>query len=176
MTAAQKVKLTDLIFGEENRELIEMTSEYKYRPPVKYLVSGLSGIIGATIFSLAIGADSLWLSLASAFFCLAMAAMFFYFLPLFVLKFNSSPLRIQEEQEEVVIEIPGRWKGPSKILFSDIKDIGEIINSYECVIQIWAKDRVYLIEKNWMREKDYETVVYRLMDWAEKNLDRASEE
>lgn len=83
-----------------------MTEEYKYRPPFKYLVVGLSGITVSTIFGLSIGKGEIWFLIIMILFCIMTLALGIGFLTIFIRKFSIGNLVIGND----FIEIPGRWK------------------------------------------------------------------
>ena len=141
-----------------------MINEYRYRPPFKYLFIGIGGLIMATIFgAVTIKNGEIWLRIITLVFFLLTIAMGISFLWLFVYKFNVGGLKIGAD----FIVIPGRWKTQTKIMFSEIKNIGEI-NTYDQVIEIESENGFYLIEKQWMKSKEFDKVREKLVEWSKK--------
>ncbi|GEM_PF-4280280 len=88
----------------------------------------------------------------------------FGFLIIFFRKFGGDNLKIGND----FIEIPGRWKNRVILQFDDIFDIGEL-HTYDNVIEIDSTKGIYLIERNWMKEKDFENVKIKLKEyWLKK--------
>ena len=86
------------------------------------------------------------------------------FLTIFFRKFNIGRLKIGTD----FIEIPGRWKDRIKLNFNDIKEIGEF-DTYDNVIEIESQQGIHLIERNWMKEKEFDKVKERLEEyWMNK--------
>jgi len=142
-----------------------MTEEYKYRPPIKYFLAGFCGLVLAAIFGLAmIKGDEIWFSIVVGIFCLMGLGMGIGFLTIFFRKFNVGNLNLGND----FIEIPGRWKDRIRLNFNDILEIGEL-DTYDNVIEIESKHGVYLIERNWMKQKEFENVKMRLREyWTNK--------
>lgn len=141
-----------------------MTEEFKYRPPLKYLFVGLGGLMMAVIFGMAIGAEQIWFSIIVGIFCLMTLAMGIGFLTIFFRKFNIGNLKLGND----FIEIPGRWKSRIRVNFSDILEIGEI-DTYDNLIEIESDKGIHLIERNWMKQKDFDKVKNKLKEyWMNK--------
>ena len=142
-----------------------MTEEFKYRPPIKYLFVGLGGLVLFSIFGLAvIKGDEIWFSLIVGIFSLIGLGMGIGFLTIFFRKLNVGKLKIGTD----FIEIPGRWKDRTKLNFSDITEIGEF-HTYDNVIEIESREGIHLIERNWMRKKEFDKVKERLKEyWIKK--------
>ncbi len=141
-----------------------MIEEYKYKPPIKYLVVGLSGLLASFIFALSIGKDQIWFSIIIGLFCIITLAMGIGFITIFIRKFSVGNLIIGND----FIEIPGRWKDRIKLDFNEIRRIGEFDN-YDNVIEIESNHGTYLIERNWMNQKDFEKVKEKLKEyWIKK--------
>ncbi|GAB5524912.1 MAG: hypothetical protein Roseis2KO_27840 [Roseivirga sp.] len=135
-----------------------MTEEFKYRPPIKYLFVGLGGLVLFPIFGLAvIKGDEIWFSIIVGVFSLMGLGLAIGFLTIFFRKFNVGKLKIGTD----FIEIPGRWKDKVKLNFNDITEIGEF-NTYDNVIEIKSQQGIRLIERNWMKEKEFDKVKKRL--------------
>ena len=118
----------------------------------------------ATIFgAVTIGNGEIWFRIITLVFFLLTIALGIAFLWLFVNKFNVGGLKIGAD----FIEIPGRWKKRSKIKFSEIKNIGEI-DTYDQVIEIESEKGFNLIEKQWMKSKEFDKVRERLIEWTKK--------
>ena len=66
--------------------------------------------------------------------------------------------------ENDFLEVVGRWKERSKVNFNDSLDIGEI-DTYDHVIEIESKHGVHLIERTWMKKKEFDTVKKRLQGY-----------
>ena len=142
-----------------------MTEEYKYRPPFKYLFVGLGGLVMSAIFGLAIiKGDEIWFSIVVGIFFLMSLAMGIGFLTIFFRKLNVGNIKLGID----FIELPGRWKERIKVNFKDIIDIGEI-DTYDNVIEIESKNGIHLIERNWMKQKEFDKVKKRLQEyWMNK--------
>lgn len=142
-----------------------MTEEYKYRPPFKYLFLGLGGFVMFTIFGLGmIKGDEIWFSIIVGIFCLMSLALGIAFLTIFLRKLNVGHLKLGND----FIEVPGRWKERIKVNFNDILDIGEI-DTYDNLIEIKSKDGIHLIERNWMKQNEFDNVKKRLLEyWKNK--------
>lgn len=108
-----------------------MIREFKYRPPVKYLIIGLSSMAASLIFFKAMGRGEIWFSVVVVFFGLICLAMGTTFTTIYFNKMKTKPLIIGDG----FIEIPGRWKKRTTLMFIDIKEIGEI-DTYDHVIEI----------------------------------------
>ena len=142
-----------------------MTEEFKYRPPIKYLFVGLGGLVLFSIFGLAvIRGDEIWFSIIVGIFSLMGLGMGIGFLTIFFRKLNVGKLKIGTD----FIEIPGRWKDRTKLNFSDIIEIGEF-DTYDNVIEIESQQGIHLIERNWMRKKEFDIVKEGLKEyWIKK--------
>ena len=142
-----------------------MTEEFKYRPPIKYLFVGLGGLVLFFIFGLAvIKGDEIWFSIIVGLFSLIGLGMAIGFLTIFFRKFNVGKLKIGSDY----IEIPGRWKDRITLNFNDIREIGEF-DTYDNVIEIESQQGVHLIERNWMKKREFEKVKERLQEyWMNK--------
>lgn len=141
-----------------------MTKEYKYRPPLKYLFTGLGGLSSSILFGMVIGADEIWFSIIVGFFCLMTLVVGIGFLTMFFWKIRGGNLKVGVN----FIEIPGRWQDRIRIDFSDIIDIGEI-DTYDNVIEIESEAGIHLIERNWMSQRDFENVKNKLKKyWINK--------
>jgi hypothetical protein len=138
-----------------------MIKEFKYRPPIKYLLIGLSSIASSLIFFAAIGRGEIWFSFVVGFFGLICFAMGATFATIYFNKMKTKTLIVGDG----FIEIPGRWKKRRTLKFTDINDIGEI-DTYDHVIEISSKSGNYLIERQWMRRKDF----YALRDILKENI------
>lgn len=142
-----------------------MTEEFKYRPPIKYLFVGLGGLVLFLIFGLAvIKGDEIWFSIIVGLFSLMGLGMAIGFLTLFFRKYYVDKLKIGSD----FIEIPGRWQNRIKLNFNDIKEIGEF-DTYDNVIEIESQQGVHLIERNWMKKREFDKVKERLQEyWMNK--------
>ncbi|MBK8517143.1 MAG: hypothetical protein IPL55_12945 [Saprospiraceae bacterium] len=142
-----------------------MTEEFKYRPPIKYLFVGLGGLVLFSIFGLAvIKGDEIWFSIIVGLFSLMGLGMGIGFLTIFFRKFNVGNLKLGND----FIEIPGRWKNIIKLQFDEILEIGEF-DTYDNVIEIKSKQGIHLIERNWMKQKDFENLKRKLQEyWTNK--------
>jgi len=140
-----------------------MTKEYKYRPPFKYLIAGLAGLLASLIFGLAIGKDQIWFSPIVGLFCLVTLAIGVGFLTIYIRKYNVENLKLGDNY----IEIPGRWKDKMRLNFSEILNIKEF-NTFDNVIEIESKEGVHLIERNWMKQKDFDNLKKTLQDCLNK--------
>ena len=141
-----------------------MIKEYKYRPPIKYLLIGLSGIAAAIIFGIAIFAiDAIWLSIIAGIFCILTLAGGGSMLAIFIRKFNVGNLKIGKD----FIEIPGRWEGRIRLGFKEILNIGET-NNRDNIIQVESKHGIHMIEQNWMENNDFESVKKALQKYCIK--------
>lgn len=146
-----------------------MTQYFKYRPPLKYLFGGLLGLVLASIFGFVlIESDEIWSEIGAlllfVFFFLLSSGIGISFLVLFLRKLNIGDLILGSD----FIEIPGRWKNRIRLDFNDILEINEI-DTYDNVIQIKSKGGIHFIERNWMKQKDFDLVKKRLKDyWMKK--------
>lgn len=82
------------------------------------------------------------------------------FLTMFFRKANARKLRIGAD----FIEIPERWKYRTKLNFNEIVEIGEF-ETYDNVIEIQSGKGIHLIERNWMRQGEFEKVKGRLKEY-----------
>lgn len=138
-----------------------MNEAYQYRPPIKYLFAGLGGLVMSIIFGLAIvKGDNVGYSIIIGFFSLIMLAVGISFLTLYFRKYNAGNLRLGADS----IEIPGRWKAPIRLNFDEIINIGEF-DTYDHVIEIQSKQGVHLIERNWMKQKDFDSIKMKLKEY-----------
>ncbi len=141
-----------------------MTEEFKYRPPIKYLFVGLGGFVLFSIFGLAvIKGDEIWFQIIVGLFSLMGLGMGIGFLAIFFRKLKVGKLKIGTD----FIEIPGRWKDRTKLNFNDITEIGEF-DTYDNVIEIESRQGIYLIERHWMKQKEFDIVKNRLQELDEK--------
>ena len=143
-----------------------MIKEYSYRPPFKYFFVGLCGnglaiTFGLTVFK----AWFSWLAIICGIFSLMGLALGIAFLVLFFRKINVGRLKLGLD----FIEIPGRWKKRTRIDFDDIIEMGEI-DSYDHVIEIESKQGFHLIERNWMKRKEFDRINNTLRQfWENKS-------
>jgi len=142
-----------------------MTEEFKYRPPMNYLFQGLGGLVIFSIFGLpVIKGDEIWFSIICGIFSLLGLVMGIGFLSIYFRKFNAGKLKIGTD----FIEIPGRWKNKIKLSFSEIIEIGEF-DTYDNVIEIESRNGIHLIERDWMKQKEFNAVKKRLQEyWMSK--------
>ncbi|AUC75521.1 hypothetical protein CW732_07460 [Olleya sp. Bg11-27] len=147
-----------------------MINEFKYRPPFKYLFVGIGGILMATIFGgVTLEKGEIWFRIITFIFFLMTSALGIGFLALFISKFSVGKLKIGED----FIEIPGRWKKRTKLKFSEIKNIREI-DTYDQVIEIESEKDFHLIEKQWMKSKEFDKVRKKLIERINKNYTQHS--
>ena len=119
----------------------------------------------ATIFGgVTLDKGEIWFRIVTFIFFLMTSVLGIGFLAIFINKFNVGKLKIGED----FIEIPGRWKKRTKLNFKEIKNIGEI-NTYDQVIEIESENGFNLIEKQWMKSKEFEKVKEKLIEWTNKN-------
>lgn len=143
-----------------------MTEEFKYRPPIKYLFVGLSGLIMFSIFGYAVfKKNEIWFSIIVGLFSLFGLGLGIGFLTIFLRRVNAVKLKIGTD----FIEIPGQWKDRTKLNFSDISEIGEF-DAYDKIIEINSRQGIHLIESNWMKPKEFEIVKKRLHEYWMKKL------
>ncbi len=143
-----------------------MIEEFKYRPPLKYLLVGISILIASFIFGMAtIKGGEIWYIILVGIFCLLTLATGVAFLTLYFRKLNAGNLKLGDD----FIEIPGRWKERVRLEMNEITDIGEI-DTYDNVIEIQCKDKVHLIERNWMDQSDFDRLKKILhKSWINQN-------
>ncbi|UII26075.1 hypothetical protein LVD15_22655 [Fulvivirga maritima] len=143
----------------------KMTEEFKYRPPIKYFFVGLGGLVLFSLFGLGvIKGEKIWFSIIVGLFSLMGLGMGISFLTIFFRKLNVGKLKLGTD----FIEIPGRWKGRIKLNFNDIIDIGEF-DTYDNVIEIESRQGIHLIERNWMKQNEFDIVKKRLREyWIKK--------
>lgn len=85
------------------------------------------------------------------------------FLTIFFRKLTVCKLKIGND----FIEIPGRWKDRTKLNFSEITEIGEF-DTYDNVIEIETRQGIHLIERNWMKQKEFDIVKKKLQEIFDK--------
>ncbi len=141
-----------------------LNQTFKYRPPLKYPILGIPLILISALFFSMIGKEDLWISIIFGFLALLFLAVGFGFTAIFVNKFNVGGLVIGND----FIEIPGRWKERTKLSFEDIKNIGEF-ETYDHIIEIESEKGVHLIERNWMKRKEFNVVRNKLKEYWTKN-------
>lgn len=138
-----------------------MNEAYQYRPPIKDLFAGLGGLVMSIIFGLAIvKGDNIGYSIIIGFFSLIMLAVGISFLTLYFRKYKAGNLRLGAD----FIEIPERWKAPIRLNFDEITNIGEF-DIYDQVIEIESKQGTHLIERNWMKQKDFDSIKMKLKEY-----------
>lgn len=138
-----------------------MIEEYKYRPPIKYLFVGIAGVFLFFIFGLSfIRAEEVWFSIIFGIFSLMGLGIGLGFLIIFFRKFNVGKLILGND----FIEIPGRWKDIIRVDFNEIIDIVEF-DTYDNVIEIESRKGIHLIEKNWMKQDDFDLVKKKLKEY-----------
>lgn len=110
-----------------------------------------------------IGKEDLWISIIIGFLALVFLADGFGLTAIFANKFNVGGLVIGKD----FIEIPGRWKERTKLSFKDIKNLGEF-ETYDHVVEIESTIRIHLIERSWMKQKEFNVVRDKLKEiWTE---------
>ena len=137
-----------------------MTVEYNYQPPFKYLAVGLSGLLLSIIFGIAIDKDKVWFSFLMGLFCLVTLAIGIGFLLLFIKRFNIGNLILCVD----FIEIPRRWKKQIRLNFDEISDIYSLC-TYDNIIEIRSIKGIYIIEENFMKQKDFEDLKRKLQEY-----------
>ncbi len=142
-----------------------MIKEYKYRAPFKYICLGFGGLVMSSIFGLAmIRGDGIWFSIIVGIFSLIGLALAIGFLTIYFRELNTGNLKLGND----FIEVPGRWKERVRVNFKDILGIGEF-DTYDNVIEIESKHGTHLIERNWMKQKEFDNVKIRLQQyWINK--------
>ncbi len=142
-----------------------MTEEFKYRPPIKFLFVGFFGLIMFFIFGLAvIKGDEIWFSIIVGIFSLMGLGLAIGFLTKFFRKYNLGKLKLGTD----FIEIPGPWKDRVRLNFNDIIEISEF-DTYDNVIEIESQQGIHLIERNWMKKKEFNKVKEQLKEyWIKK--------
>lgn len=93
-------------------------------------------------------------------FCLMSLILGVGFLTIFFRKFGTGDLIIGNN----CVEIPGRWRSRERIKFEEILDIGEL-DTYDNVIEIESEQGIHLIERNWMKQKDFDNVKKKLKEY-----------
>lgn len=58
--------------------------------------------------------------------------------------------------------MPGRWEAPVRLNLKEITGISEF-DTYDHVIEIESTQGVHLIEKNWMKKKDFNATYEALL-------------
>jgi hypothetical protein len=111
-----------------------------------------------------IGKEDLWISIIFGLLALIFLASGLGFTAIFVNKFNVGGLVIGKN----FIEIPGRWKKRTKVNLKDIKNIEEF-ETYDHIIEIESTKGFHLIERNWIKKKEFNIVRNRLKDYWTKN-------
>lgn len=121
---------------------------------------GIVGIIVAAMFGgVTLEKGEIWFRIIMFIFFLMTAAFALGHLAILINKFNVGKLKIGED----FIEIPGRWKKRRRLKFSEIKNIREI-DTFDHVIKIEGEKGFHLIEKQWMKSKEFEIVRNRLIE------------
>ncbi|MCB0471869.1 MAG: hypothetical protein KDC56_02300 [Flavobacteriaceae bacterium] len=142
-----------------------MIIEFRYRPPLKYLYNGITGILMAIIFGgITVDIREIWFRAIMFIFFVITAFLGLSFMAIFINKISVGKLKIGED----FIEIPGRWKKRTKLKFSEIINIYEI-DTYDHVIEIESEKGFNLIEKQWMKSKEFEKVREKLVEWMDNN-------
>lgn len=157
LTISLRTSIQNLAVSYTSSKVLQ---EYKYRPPLKYLFVGIVGLAMSTLFGMVIGAYEIGYSIIMGIFCLMTLGMGIAFLAIFIGKFNVGNLKLGTH----FIEIPGRWKKTVRLDFNDIVDIVEF-DTYDNVIEIQSNKGVYLIERNWMKQKEFDTVKIKLKEY-----------
>ncbi len=142
-----------------------MTEEFRYRPPIKYLLVGLGGLVLFFICGLGvIKGDEIWFSIMLGIFSLIGLGIGIGLLTIFIRKYNVGKLKIGTN----FIEIPGRWKDRVKLNVNDIIKISEF-DTYDNVIEIESQQGIHLIERSWMKQKEFDLVKKKLQEyWMKK--------
>jgi hypothetical protein len=108
-----------------------------------------------------IGKEGLWVSIVISLFVAVFLTSALGLIAIFVNKFNLGGLVIGKDY----LEIPGRWKKRIILNFSEIKNIGEF-ETYDHIIEIESENGFHLIEKQWMKKKDFDFVRNKLIEYT----------
>lgn len=141
-----------------------MIDEFRYRPPLKYLSTGILGILLTVIFFVAMLKVEFWVSIILGILVLFSLAMGIGFLFLFLKNIRARKLIVGLD----FIELTSRWNKEVHIKFDSIQEVSEI-DSYDTVIEIQTTTGNYLIENQWMKNKDYLSVRERLFNLSSRN-------
>ena len=143
---------------------VKLTAEYRFRPPLKYLIVGICGLVAAIIFGMAIGKGQIWFTVVMGLFGLMTLVLGLSFLILFFNIFNVGNLKIGEDY----IEVPGRWKKRVRLNLTDIISVTGL-ETYDTVIEIKTKRGVHLVGRSWMRQKDFDTLKMKFLSLTLEN-------
>lgn len=137
--------------------------KFKYRPPSKYLLAGIGTLPMTLTFAfLAYKAPEWFVVLVAVFFTLVFLGISIAFLSIFFKKRTSKMIVL----EETFIEFQSRWTGNQKIYFHEIKSIIDF-ETYDHVIEIRTDKETFLIERNFMRNKEFYIVLEQLVKSVE---------
>jgi hypothetical protein len=127
-----------------------MTREYRYRPPILFLLLGLGGLYVSYTLLRAIGYGEIGFQLLVGFFGLSCLALAIYFLLKFIDKIGSGDLKITDD----FIEIPGQWRKRVTVSFTDIESVSKI-DTFDKVIEILSKNGLHSIDGKLMDRNDF---------------------
>ena len=125
------------------------------------MILGIPLILISILFAYMIGKEDLWISIIFLLLALVFFVSGVGFTTIFVNKFNVGGLIIGKDY----IEIPGRWKKRTKLKLEEIKNIGEF-ETYDHIIELKSEKGFHLIEKQWMKKKDFDFVRDKLIEWT----------
>ncbi len=108
--------------------------------------------------------DEIWFSIMLGIFSLIGLGIGIGLLTIFIRKYNVGKLKIGTN----FIEVPGRWKDQVKLNVNDIIKISEF-DTYDNVIEIESQQGIHLIERSWMKQKEFDLVKKKLQEyWMKK--------
>lgn len=143
--------------------------EYKYRPPFTHLIAGvfysLSGI-GITVLLTSKPWNKEWpVLLFVTLLMIFMAIIGICFLVIYFSHLPSERLFLSQE----FLEVPGRWQENPKIYLKDIIHVDEF-NTYDHVIDISTKDDYVIIERQWMKNRDFFDLRKKLINYLDAEI------
>lgn len=130
-----------------------MIKEFKYIPPIKYLLQIPLGIIGGLFcFYIVLSIDNLWIRIFMSFFSFLLFAIGI----LFSLRCFKGLIGFKIEILKNEINLPFNHKGNKILLrYRDIKEI-DVYKTFDTeVISLKSKKGFLEIEKSWMKKKNY---------------------
>ena len=134
-----------------------MIREFNYKAPVKYLLAGFLCFLMASIFlyatSNAFKDGQIWFPLFTLMFGSILAHGGYRLLKLYFQNSKHQKVVLGEN----FIELPGRKVNRKRLNFAEIKEISEF-DTYDNVLLLETTHDIYHIEKNWMKQEDFNCV------------------
>lgn len=134
--------------------------EYRYKPPLKFLFIGFAYVIIAGIFALSIvGIKQIFVKLLVIFFFIVVSTVGIAYIFLYLKNYKSKKIILKEN----TMEVPHKWnKQIYSCKYSEIIRI-EKYTSYTNIIEIYIQGNSYIIEQNWMKNKNEFINVYNVI-------------